>query len=178
MARCVLLFRFLDLRLLGLVQALCCLCLLRCASSCCRFMKTDMAFGLTSGCPAVETWTEGGLHGCRRHAGKSTPGTSSCKAAGVYSAELSVGDPRRGEGFATGLGSTRGDPFVEDDVAEMWRDPKTDCRRRSRTLSWTRESREGTGSSTIPASMLPESGRGLRIVAVAGLKDHSRDGLP
>lgn len=72
---CVLLLRLLDLRLLGLVQALrCCLGLVRCASVCCRFMKTDTAFGLRSGCSAVATWT-GGLRGPRRHAGNSTPGT-------------------------------------------------------------------------------------------------------
>ena len=82
-------------------------------------MKTDMAFGLTSGCPAAATWAGGGLQGSRRHAGKSTPGTSSCGATGVDSAGLPVGGPRRGAGFASGLGSTRGEPFVEDAVGEM-----------------------------------------------------------
>lgn len=44
-------------------------------------------------------------------------------------------------------------------------DPKTDRLNKSRTLSCTRDSREGTASSTIPASKLLESGKGLRIFA-------------
>jgi hypothetical protein len=42
-------------------------------------------------------------------------------------------------------------------------DPNTDRLSKSRTLSWTRDSLEGKVSSTIPASKLLESGKGLRI---------------
>jgi hypothetical protein len=48
-------------------------------------------------------------------------------------------------------------------------DPNTDRLNKSRTLSWTRDSREGRASSTIPASKLLESGRGLRILT--GIND-------
>ena len=70
-------------------------------------MKTDMAFGLTSGCPAAATWAGGGLQGSRRHAGKSTPGTSPWRETGVASAGFSGRSSRRGSDFVTGLGRTR-----------------------------------------------------------------------
>lgn len=48
-------------------------------------------------------------------------------------------------------------------------EPSIEVRRRLRTLSWTRERREGRSSSRMPASRALLSGRGLCIVSTVGV---------
>lgn len=71
-----------------------------------------------------------------------------------------MGDESGAEGLS-GSGYCR----CDDDIGELATDPpKTDVLSRFRTLSCTRESREGRSSSRIPASKALASGRGECIM--------------
>ena len=122
--------------------------------------------GVDSGHVALSV---GRVLGCGRHGGKSTPGTSSEEHI-VEPAGEAIGAPCRGEswalGYIVGVGTVRcADGSIGDAIGVLVTDPNTDRRNKSRTLSWTRDSRDGRASSTIPASKLLESGKGLRIIA-------------
>ncbi len=107
--------------------------------------------------------------------GNSTPGTLALSSAKVLSevvADDGLGRTPTSIRTCRLSGDCRGVLSVSSTVArwaggglmtELRKDVGIDARSRCRTLSWTRERREGLSSSMMPASRTLESGSGLCI---------------